>query len=244
MKCAVVTGSTKGIGKAIAEKLLSEGWFVFINYAHDAESAKEFYDMYKNHQGGCKQMEIIQADLSSYAGAQYLIEYVRKRTNCIDALVLNAGATDRTPFQEITRENWERVINTNLNCPFYIAQGFYPNISNGSGRIIFIGSVCGVYPHAISPAYGVSKSAVHQLAKELVKFYSPKGVTVNTIVPGFTDTPWQKNKTPEHRKRIENKMAIGRFIYPEEIAELCWEIIQNPAINGADLRIDGGYCYQ
>lgn len=244
MKYAVVTGSTKGIGRAIAERLLREGWFVFVNYAHDAESAAKFSDDFKSSGGGTGYIEIIQADLSSYEGAQRLIERVREKTDRIHALILNAGATDRTPFEEITRENWEKVINTNLNCPFYLAHDLYPEMAEGEGRIIFVGSVCGIYPHAVSPAYGVSKAASHQLAKELVKFYAPKGVTVNAIVPGFTDTPWQKNKAPEHRKRIEDKMAIGRFIFPEEIAALCWQVIQNPAINGANLQIDGGYCYR
>lgn len=152
--------------------------------------------------------------------------------------------TDRAPFEQISPEGWERVINTNLNAPFYLAQGLQEYLTSGSGRVIFLGSICGIYPHAISPAYGVSKAAVHQLAKELVKFFAPRGVTVNAVIPSFVDTPWQKTKTPEHRKRIEDKLALHRFAYPEEIASLCWEVINNPYINGANLRIDGGYCYR
>ena len=156
---------------------------------------------------------------------------------------MNAGETDRTPFAEITPERWEHVVGTNLNCPFYLAQGFGSHMADG-GRIIMIGSLCGVYPHAVSPAYGVTKAAVHQLAKELVKVFAPKGVTVNAVVPGFTDTDWQRAKAPEQRKRIEDKTAVHRFARPEEIAQLCWEVINNPFINGAQLVIDGGYCYR
>lgn len=101
-------------------------------------------------------------------------------------------------------------------------------------------------PHSVSPAYGVSKAAVHQLAKELVKVFAPKGITVNAIVSGFVDTPWQRQsgKSPERRKHIEEKLATGRFAQAGEIASLCWEVINNPYINDANLLIDGGYCYR
>lgn len=242
MKYAVVTGSTKGIGKAIAEKLLNEGWFVFVNYAHDDESAKVFLKEHKEYE--C-QYKIIKCELSSYKNAYDFINQVLgvEHTATIDCLVLNAAVTDRTPFDEITHENWEYVVNTNINVPFYLAHGFRNNLITNSGRIIFIGSICGIYPHAMSPAYGVTKAATHQMAKELVKFFAPKGITVNTIVPGFTATPWQNTKDPEQKKRIENKIARHRFAYPEEIANLCWEVINNNYINGANLQIDGGYCY-
>ncbi len=81
------------------------------------------------------------------------------------------------------------------------------------------------------------------MVKELVKFFEPKRITVNAVIPSFVETPWQSTKAPDHRKRIEDKIALHRFAYPEEIASLCWEIINNQYINGANLRIDGGYCY-
>ncbi len=243
MKYAVVTGSTKGIGKAIAEKLIDEGWFVFVNYAHDIVSAEKFEKEHSVNPGE-KQFELIQEDLSNYAAVQHLIEQILKRTDRIDCLVLNAAETDRTPFGEIQAECWEHVLQTNLNAPFFLVQGLRDHIRENGGRIIFIGSICGIYPHAISPAYGVSKAAVHQLAKELVKFFAPKGITVNAVIPSFVDTPWQKSKTENHRKRIEDKLALHRFAQPEEVAQLCWEVINNSYINGANLRIDGGYSYR
>lgn len=192
------------------------------------------------HGGGVR---LVREELSSFEASQRLIASVLEETERIDCLVLNAGETDRTPFGEITPERWEHVVGTNLNCPFYLAQGFSEHMESG-GRILIIGSLCGVYPHAVSPAYGVTKAAAHQLAKELVKFFAPKGVTVNAIVPGFVDTDWQRAKAPEQRKRIEDKTALHRFAQPQEIAQLCWEVINNPFINGAQLLIDGGYCYR
>ncbi len=240
MRYAVVTGSTKGIGKAVAEKLLSEGWYVFVNYAKDDIGAKEFAEA---HKGNRDQFKIIKCELSSYDNAQAFVKEVLDTVTCIDCLVLNSGITDVSPVEEITKEKWEHVMNTNVNVPFYITQGLYNNIAADRGRVIFIGSICGVYPHARSLAYGVSKAAVHQMAKELVKFFEPKRITVNAVITGFVETSWQNAKSPDHRKRIEDKIALHRFAHPEEIASLCWEMINNPYINGANVRIDGGYCY-
>ncbi len=155
MRYAVVTGSTKGIGKAIAEKLLSEGWFVFVNYAKDDKSAEEFVETHKELRN---YFQIIKCELSSYGNAKAFVKEILDTATCIDCLVLNSAVTDTSPFEEITREKWEYVMNTNVNVPFYIIQGLYNNIVEDKGRIIFIGSICGVYPHARSLAYGVSKA--------------------------------------------------------------------------------------
>ena len=241
MRYAVVTGSTKGIGRAIAEKLLGEGWFVFVNYAGDDESAKRFEE---EHMAVRSNFQIIKAELSSYEAVRLFIGKILEQTDTIDCLVLNAGLTDRSAFDEIQPERWAHIVDTNINAPFYLVHGLRNNIAEDDGRVIFIGSLCGVHPHSVSPVYGVTKAAIHQMAKELVKFFAPKRITVNAIVPGFTDTQWQKDKPQERRQRIEDKIALHRFARPEEIASLCWEVINNPYINGANLHIDGGYCYQ
>lgn len=240
MKYAVITGSTKGIGRAIAERLLHEGYFCIINYAHDDVAAKQFIEDNLLFTG---QFEIVKMELSSYENVQRFLESVKSITTQVDCLILNAGITDRSAFGEITKDSWEKVINTNINAPFFVVQGCFDIITPITGRVIFIGSVCGHFPHASSPSYGVTKAAVHQMAKELVKFFAPKQVTVNAIAPGFTDTEWQKSKEPNHRKRIEEKTALKRFADAEEIASLCMEIVRNQFINGSCLDIDGGYCY-
>ena len=244
MKYAVVTGSTKGIGKAIAEKLLMEGWFVFINYFHDDEAAFKFVKQQTSLGINKDRFEIIKADLSDHGQVQMFIDKVLKRTQMINCLVINAGATDRTPFESIDYKIWENVINTNINGSFHLVHGFRNNMVEDYGRIIFIGSICGIHPHSVSLSYGITKAALHEMAKNLVKFFAPKRITVNAIAPGFIDTQWQKEKHPEHRKRIEEKIALRRFGLPEEVASLCWEIINNQYINGSNLIIDGGYSYR
>ena len=158
-------------------------------------------------------------------------------------MILNAGATNRNSFSDMTIDEWNYVINVNLTMPFFIVQSLVDCIIKG-GSILFIGAVMGIYPHAISIPYAVSKAGVHMLSRQLVKHLAPYKITVNTIAPGFVDTPWQKSKPLEQRIRIENKIALKRFALPEEIAQLCWDISQNAYINGSLLEIDGGYCYE
>lgn len=240
MKYAVVTGSTKGIGKAIAVKLINEGWFVIVNYSNDDSAADLFKSEMKEHEG---QYCIIKQTLSNHENAMAFAADVRRITNQIDCIILNCGATDRSAFRDISKDSWEYVINTNLSVPFYIVQGLEPLVSWG-GNIIFIGSLLGIHPHASSLAYAVSKAAIHQMAKELVKVFAERKITVNAIAPGFIDTPWQRNKPEEQKKRIESKIALGRFGYPEEIANLCMTVIDTPYINGSVLEINGGYSYR
>lgn len=240
MKYAVVTGSTKGIGRAIAEMLLDDGYYVIMNYYSDEEAKIEFEKANKQYSNRIK---IIKKDLSTLESSQDFVKEILLITNSIDCLIFSAGMTDRACFNDIDYANWERAMNINVNVPFYIVHSLRDNIIHNSGRIIFIGSICGVYPHSGSPVYGVSKAAVHQMAKELVKFFETKSITVNAIVPGFVNTPRQTIKTAEHRERIEKKIALHRFGEANEIASLCREIINNQYINGANLEITGGYSY-
>lgn len=187
--------------------------------------------------------EIIKADLSKIEEVKIMCNIIRCKYRKINYLILNAGATNRNSFSDMTIDEWNYVINVNLTMPFFIVQSLVDCIING-GSILFIGAVMGIYPHAISIPYAVSKAGVHMLSRQLVKHLAPYKITVNTIAPGFVDTPWQKSKPLEQRIRIENKIALKRFALPEEIAQLCWDISQNAYINGSLLEIDGGYCYE
>lgn len=241
-KIAVVTGSTKGIGRAIGIKLLEEGNKVIFNYAKDINQANELKKFLIER--GFSKFYIVQAELSTEDGLQKFVEQILNITNRIDYLVLNAGVTNRSKMDSIDISSWQKIMDTNLNIPFFIVQKLASYITNKEGRIIFIGSILGNYPHSLSIPYGVSKAGVHMLSQYLVKEFEARQITVNTIIPGFIDTPWQKDKEIDHRKRIESKIAKGRFGLPEEVANLCFHIIQNEYINGANIPIDGGYCYK
>ena len=240
LKNAVVTGGTKGIGRAIAEMLLEKGYYVVINYCRDEESAEKMKaDLAKY----ANQFITVKKDLSTYTNAIAFAKEVKGLIQGIDVLVLNAGQTDRSPFGSIKYESWERVMNINVNIPFCITQELN-DIINCHGRVVFTGSILGVYPHSMSLAYGTSKAAVHHLAKSLVKDFANRKITANAILPGFVDTEWQKNKPEEIRHNIEKKTALGRFALPEEISKAVGYIIENEYINGTLLEITGGYCFK
>lgn len=241
MNIVLVTGGTKGIGKAIVLKYLHQGFYAIITYSSDDETAELFQrELDVNYKD---KYEIIKADLSKIEEVKIMCNIIRCKYRKIDYLILNAGVTNRNSFSDMTIDEWNYVINVNLTMPFFIVQSLVDCIIKG-GSILFIGAVMGIYPHAISIPYAVSKAGVHMLSRQLVKHLAPYKITVNTIAPGFVDTPWQKSKPLEQRIRIENKIALKRFALPEEIAQLCWDISQNAYINGSLLEIDGGYCYE
>lgn len=242
MKRALITGSTKGIGRAIGLELLSRGYMVAFNYAKDNESAQQMeHELDSLGYHGC--YAVIQADLSSLEGIGTLMAEMDTRFEVLDYLVLNAGTSWRGGLQKLKPEEWARVMNTNLTVPLFLTQACAARMAEG-GCILFTGSILGQHPHSLSIPYGTSKAAVHYLAKSLVKEFASAQVRVNCLCPGFVETPWQTGKPASIRQSIESKIALHRFAQPEEVAQMAAAILENPYMNGALVNIDGGYCYQ
>ena len=223
MRYALVTGSTKGIGKATADLLAQKGYLVLRNGRGESDG-----DNY------------IQADLSDIAEAEKLVERTLQYTDKLDCIVFNAGATCRKSFEEIEYEDWQKVMDTNVNIPFMLARLFYKHMEEG-GTLIFIGSAMSLKPHATSIPYGVSKAAINMMAQCLAREFAPKRVRVNVVCPGFIDTEWQKEKPEWLREKIANKTALNRFGTPEEVAQMCLALCENSYVNGAIISVDGGY---
>ena len=131
----------------------------------------------------------------------------------------------------------------NVHSHYYLIRDLNSIIQN-KAKIVFIGSLLGEIPHASSLPYGVTKAAVHSLARNLVKEFSEREVTVNIVAPGFVETEWQKGKLQEIRSNIYNKTAIKRFATVKEISMACMMIIENDFINGATISVDGGYNFR
>lgn len=241
MKYALVTGSTKGIGLSIGEGLLALGYYVFFNHPKDDKDFDEFNQKLSNNYPN--RFLLIEADLSNINHVQKVYTEVSNITSRIDLIVFNAGITDRSPFQEITYESWMKIQNIFVNVPVFILQKFYALLQEKS-NVIFIGSVLGNIAHSTSLSYGVSKSGVHALVENLVKFFSDKKIRINGVAPGFIDTQWQLKKQADIRARIENKIALKKFGSPDDVRDLVLHIINNEYINGSVLKIDGGYCFE
>ena len=241
MKHAIVTGGNRGIGKEICRKLLAQGYSVISVYNRDDASAQltkqEFESEYQNS------FHLIKCDLSKTDNIPSLFSEVKSITESVDVLILNAGKTVRKGIVDMTIEDWESVMAVNVTTPLFLIQRFLPLLRKGS-NIIFTGSSMAVFPHSVSLAYGISKSAVHSMVKNLVKFLIPFDIRINCVSPGFVDTEWQKEKSPEVRENIMKKISLKHFAKPEEIASVYLFIIDNQYLNGEIITIDGGYSYQ
>ncbi len=240
MKNAIVTGGTKGIGLAITRMLLQEGFHVIATYAGDIDAAERALMELKQISNNIKVVRCNQGCSDEITRFTSMIKQDYKH---IDCLVCNAGTTLRKGLEEMTNKEWEQVMQVNVNSNVYMVRDLYSIIPYDS-RIIFIGSLMGVYPHGISLAYGVTKSAVHALAKNLVKFFEGTNTTVNAIAPGFVETEWQKDKPQEIRNNIYAKSAIKRFADVKEIADAVRFCINNPFVNGSIIEVGGGYSFK
>jgi 3-oxoacyl-[acyl-carrier protein] reductase len=240
-KQVLITGGTKGIGKAVALSLGKAGYDLILTYASDEDTAKNTYEEIRRlTQAG---ILLLKADITEQASVETICSCLAENNCSLDAIVFNAGLTCRDSLEDIRMEDWERVFFGNVHFPVFLLQRALPFINKG-GSIVFTGSAMGIYPHAMSLAYGVTKSAVHALVKNLVKFLAPYEIRVNGIAPGFVDTEWQKEKPLDIRRNIEKKVALGRFCEPEEVAEAYKMAIENSYLNGEIIVVDGGYSYK
>lgn len=231
MKYAVVTGGTSGMGLGVAKMLVSKGYKVFATYVGpDFEEEIENFEAHKIDQS--KREEVYQ-----------FIGYVKNQIDHLDCLVCNAGVSIRRSFTEMTDAEWDIMMEVAVNSHYIMCREFYPIIPRGS-RILFTGSQMGLHPHAMVLAYGVTKSAVHALVKNLVKEFEGTGTTVNAVVPGFVDTPWQAEKPEQIKQNIYKKTAIHRFASIDEIVGAFRFCIDNPFVNGSLIEVNGGYCYK
>lgn len=231
MKVAVVTGGTSGIGHGVAEMLLSKGYYVFATYSQT------------KLEKSIANIETIKCNQARREEVYGFIDYVKSHTDHVDCLVCNAGMTVRKSFTDFEDRDWDAMMEVAVNSHYIMCREFFPLIPSGS-RILFTGSQMGVNPHATVLAYGVSKSAVHALCKNLVKEFEGTGTTVNAIVPGFVESPWQKEKPEEIKQNIYKKTAIHRFASVDEVVDAYRFCIDNPFVNGSLIEVNGGYSYK
>lgn len=241
-KKILITGGTKGIGYAIAECLVASGYDVLLTYASDDKHAQGVAHRLRSAYRDA-QVDTLKADITDSASIDLIHTYLLTHSIKLFSVVFNAGITYREPFETMALSEWEKVFFAHLHFPVFLIQRILPQIEKG-GSVLFTGSMMGEYPHGTSLSYGVSKSAVHALVKNLVKFLAPYGVRANAVAPGFVETEWQKNKPAEIRKSIESKLACGRFAAPEEVAQTFKLLLENTYFNGEVILMSGGYDYR
>ena len=231
MKTAIVTGGTSGIGLGVAKMLLSKGYKVYATYV-GADFTEEIDNFTAIKVNQCCREELYR-----------FINTIKAECNSVDCIVCNAGMSIRKSFTETTDSDWDNMMEVAVNSHYILVRELFALIPENS-RIIFTGSQMGLMPHAMVLAYGVTKAAVHALAKNLVKEFEGTGTTVNAIVPGFVETPWQKEKPEEIKQNIYRKTAIHRFATVDEVVDAYRFCIDNPFVNGSLIEVNGGYSYK
>lgn len=240
-KYILITGGTKGIGKAVAFCLGKAGYNLILTYASGTDVANQV--VLDLRQQLDVQVEALQADISAKESIEKIFIFLNERSLRLDAVVFNAGLTCRDSFETLDMDEWERIFFANVHFPVFLMQRLI-SLMNKGGSIVFTGSLMGIQPHSVSLVYGVTKGAIHALVRNMVKFLVPYELRVNAVAPGFVDTEWQKTKPVEIRRNIENKVALGRFCEPEELAEVYKMLIENSYFNGEVVVVDGGYSYK
>lgn len=242
-KVIIITGGTSGIGRGIGEKILGNTApedVLYVSYGHNKAQAEEF--LHAQSEENQKRIRLIQADMSSYDEMMKFVSRIKEEAGHADWLVNNVGISTYAKFEDYTFEEWSKIVNTNLSVPVFLVKELRPFMSEG-GSILFTGSYAGQQAYSSSLVYGVTKSAIHFLTKSLVKELEPKGIRVNAIAPGFIETSWHKDRTPESYERINRKIALHRFGEISEVADMAYEILKNGYMNGSVVDIHGGYDY-
>ena len=185
-KIIIVTGASRGIGKEIAKTLAKEGHTVIANYNKSEKEAQKLKEELKKEN---KEIEIYKADISKEEEIKKMVEYTIKKYKKIDILINNAGIDKIQLSTEVTKKDWDEIINTNLYGTFYITQQITKNmIQNKKGKIINISSIWGQIGASMEVVYSISKAGVDGLTKALAKELGPSGIQVNSIAPGFIKT--------------------------------------------------------
>ena len=243
-KVAIVTGASRGIGRAIAERLAAEGANVVVNHRASADQAEEVVSAIRE-QGG--QAIVVQADVSDFQQAHDLAKAAVDEFGRVDILVNNAGTTRDTLLLLMKESHWDLVIDTNLksvfNCCKAVARGM---VRQRSGRIINITSVAGLAGNAGQTNYAASKAGVIGFTKSLAKELASRGITVNAVAPGFVPTTLTGDLPEDLRQAAIDMTPLGRFGEPEEIAAAVSFFASDESgfITGQVLSVDGGLVMQ
>jgi len=238
-KTALVTGASRGIGRAIAIELAREGARVAVNYASNDAKAQEVRDEIEKLGGTCM---LVKANLGDAKQAREMVKTVAESFRHLDVLVNNAGITHDSLLPRMTDEQWVDVIQTNLNGCFFCTSAAIPYMSAQSyGRIVNISSMNGQVGAMGQANYSASKGGIiaftRTAALELARF----GITVNVVAPGYTDTDMFAAVPAPIQAQIKSKIPAARFAHPEEIAKaVLYLVADGDYVTGQQINVNGG----
>ncbi|WP_374985916.1 3-oxoacyl-[acyl-carrier-protein] reductase [Alicyclobacillus sp. SP_1] len=239
-KVSLVTGSSRGIGRAIAVELAAGGGQVVVNYAGRVEAAEETARLVRAAGG---EALLVQANVRQVSEVERLVQCVLERFGRIDVLVNNAGVTRDGLLVRMKDSDWDEVLETNLRAAFYVTREVArPMMKARYGRIINIASVVGVIGNPGQVNYVASKAGLIGLTKSVAKELAPRHITVNAIAPGWIETDMTEALSPETLASMRSAIPLGRPGKPEDVAAAVGFLASEQAnyITGQVLHIDGG----
>ncbi len=239
-KCAIVTGASRGIGRAIAKKLASEGVNIVLNYRSNEEKAIEVESELREY--GVDVLRV-KADISQLTQVEDLIKQAKEKFNKIDIMVNNAGVNIDKLIIRMKEEDFDNVLDVNLKGVFNCLKSITPvMLKQREGSIINISSVVGLIGNAGQVNYAASKAGVIGMTKSLAKEIGVKGITVNAVAPGFIKTDMTDSLSDSYKEKIEKEIPLRRFGTAEDVADVvCFLASENAKyITGQVIHVDGG----
>jgi len=235
---ALVTGASRGIGEAIAGVVARAGADVAIGYGHDQEGAERLVRQI-GEMG--RRAIAVGGDVGDPAQVAAMADTAERELGPIDILVSNAGIGPRQNLEEITVEDWDRVMNVNLRPAFLLAQRLTPGMRDrGWGRVILISSVAAFTGGIVGPHYATSKAGLIGLMHALAGPLAPYGVTVNAVAPALVEGGMTLPGDTEYYRELAKRVPVGRLGRPKEVAEIVLAIIANPFITAQTISVNGG----
>ena len=242
-KVALITGGNKGIGKGIAKGLGLYGAKIVIA-ARDKPVSKQTCEELSTLNIETMSLEI---DMTDQSQINPLVSEVIHKHGQIDILVNNAGTALRSSPEDITNKDWQYIMDLNLNSVYWLSKEVYPHMkSQGSGKIINIGSMYSIFGSGVVPSYSTTKGGIVQLTKSLAVGWAKDNINVNAILPGWITTnltSGMPNNDPERYRKVSERIALGKWGIPEDLAGSAIFLASNASnyITGSSIVVDGGY---
>lgn len=238
-KVVIITGASRGIGNGIAYYLAKKNYQIIANYNKSEKEAKELKaELLKEGYV----IDIFQADVSKREEVKELIKFAIDKYENVDCIINNAGIDQIKMFTDITDNDWNNMINTNLNSVFYMCQEIIPYmVSRKEGLIINISSIWGQIGASCESHYAVSKAGIDALTKSLAKELGPSNIRVNSIAPGFINTEMNSTFNKEEKEEIINNIPLQRMGEKMDIAKCIEWLLEDNYVTGQVIGINGGW---
>lgn len=238
-KTVIVTGGSRGIGATIVNLLAKEGYDVILNYHKSEEIAKKIQE--ESTKKGYH-VEIFKADVAKREEVKKLVDFAIEKFQKIDVLINNAGISQTKLFTDITEDDWNTMLNIDLNSVFHMSQEVVPYmIHEKQGCIINISSIWGMIGASCEVHYSVAKAGVDAMTKSLAKELGPSNIRVNSIAPGIIDTDMNKYLSPEELQQIKEEIPLGKIGDTLSIAKCAKWLIEDDYTTGQIISINGGW---